>query len=264
LLAVMVVAFHPCRKLGARLGVSSRQARAYVAALERAKLIRRVKRCDSSGQTSNGFQFLWHALLTDSVKDTSGGPRNDTSALPRKGSSAEESQIEESQIEESQIEESQIEESQIEESQIEESQIEESHIEENEHRLRLPSRISKKTHGASELPSTDCKPYPRLREALADYMQEPGEERIYPTDRLVVDVVDAAEGTGEQDVIQCLQYFLEERGLRSGTVNGPRHFTWFPTSVGDYFRQKRRRLDAADPVGVGESSFGSLVERQCG
>ena len=172
--------FLSMKTLGSKLGISPRQARAYVAALENAKFIRRMKRCNNGGQTSNGFQFLWHELLTDSVKNTSGGPRNDTSALPRNGSSAKE------------------------------SQIEESHLEETEPRLRLPSRILKKPRGASELPSTGCKLYPKLREALADYMQEPGEERIYPSDRLVVDVMDAAEDASEREVIQCLHYFLEE------------------------------------------------------
>lgn len=206
--------FPSMKTLGARLGVSCRQARTYVAALEHAKLVRRVKRCDNGGQTSNGFEFLWHALLTESVKNTSEGPRNDASALPRNDTSAKESQLEESQSEET------------------------------ETRLRLPAPISKNPEGSSD----GCKTYPKLREALADYMQESGEERIYPTDRLVVDVMDSAEGASEQEVIQCLVYFLEERGLRPGTRSGPRHFAWFPTAVGDYFRQKHKREEAADPL----------------
>ncbi len=215
--------FPSMKKLGAKLGVSSRQARAYVAALEHSKLVRRVKRCDESGQTSNGFEFLWHALLTDSMKDTSGGPRNDTSALPRNGSSAEE------------------------------SQLEEGHLEGTEIRHRLPAPILKNPEGTSKLPAV-CKRYPKLREALADYMQGSGEERIYPGDRAVVDVMDAAEGASEQDVIQCLRYYREERGLRPGTKNGPRHFTWFPTAVGDYFRQRRKRQEAAAPMAGFESA----------
>jgi hypothetical protein len=148
--------FPSMKTLGSKLGISSRQARAYVAALELAQLIRRVKRCDNGGQTSNGFQFLWHALLTDSVKETSGGPRNDTSALPRKGSSAEE------------------------------SQIEESHLEETNTDLDSLPRNRKKHDSSSGIGSPSvCKQYPLVRERLAQYMQSPGEKKNTPaTERL--------------------------------------------------------------------------------
>lgn len=47
--------------------------------------------------------------------------------------------------------------------------------------------------------------YSRLREALADYMITADDpERVYPPDRLVVDVMDAATGATEEQVIRCL------------------------------------------------------------
>jgi hypothetical protein len=67
------------------------------------------------------------------------------------------------------------------------------------------------------------------------------EERIYPTDRAVVDVIDAAGGATEDAVLECLRYLREKRGLRPGRKNGPRHFAWFKTVVADYFTQKRDR-----------------------
>ena len=81
-----------------------------------------------------------------------------------------------------------------------------------------------------------------------------GEERVYPRDRHVVDVMHAAQGAAEQEVIDCLRFLLQERGLKPGTQSGPRHFSWFPTVVGDYFRQKRERQEAANPGGGGGSS----------
>lgn len=66
-------------------------------------------------------------------------------------------------------------------------------------------------------------------------------ERVYPGDRQVVDVMDAAAGASEEDVIRCLQYLREERGLWPGTKHGPRHFSWFKTLVANYFQQKRNR-----------------------
>jgi hypothetical protein len=77
-------------------------------------------------------------------------------------------------------------------------------------------------------------------------------ETIYPKDRQVVDVLDAAEGATEEEVIQCLQYLYNERGLKPGTLHGPRSFAWFKTVVGDYFTKKREREGAANPCGYHE------------
>jgi uncharacterized protein YdaU (DUF1376 family) len=91
--------------------------------------------------------------------------------------------------------------------------------------------------------------YPRLREALHRYFQEPGQEDLRPADRLVADVMDAAGGASEADVIACLEYLREVRGLKPGTKHGPRHWSWFRTVVQDYFARKRERGENADPCG---------------
>ena len=76
-----------------------------------------------------------------------------------------------------------------------------------------------------------------------------GEEKIYPKDRHVVDVVDAAHGAGEEEILRALLYLYNERGLKPGSRNGPRHFTWFRTVIDDYFTQKEERLESANPTG---------------
>ena len=60
--------------------------------------------------------------------------------------------------------------------------------------------------------------------------------------------MDAAGGASEAEVVRCLRILREGRGLKPGTQNGPRHWSWFPTVVGDYFRQKREREEAAAPT----------------
>jgi hypothetical protein len=131
----------------------------------------------------------------------------------------------------------------VNESSPEESQIEESHAEES-HNGDLdypPTNRKKRDSRLESLPPAVCKQYPRLQEAVADYMAAPGEERITPSARLVVDIMNAAGGASEDEVIACLRCLREERGLRPGAKNGPRHFNWFKTVVADYFAQKRDR-----------------------
>jgi hypothetical protein len=72
-------------------------------------------------------------------------------------------------------------------------------------------------------------------------MDMEGEDPILPSDRLVVDVMNAGAGASEQEVMECLGYFFNERGLRPGSRHGPRYFKWFITTVGDYFAQKHQR-----------------------
>lgn len=97
------------------------------------------------------------------------------------------------------------------------------------------------------------KQYPRLREALHRYMKERGEqEHLYPKDRTVVDVMEAAAGASEEEVIACLVYLYMDRGLKPGTRNGPRHWSWFKTTVQDHFEKKRQRADSANPCGFSE------------
>ena len=70
-------AFPSMKTLGAELGVSARQARLYVAELERTGFIRREQ---VSGR-SNRFSFIWHPVLASPRKSLSALPRQDTPAL---------------------------------------------------------------------------------------------------------------------------------------------------------------------------------------
>jgi len=95
------------------------------------------------------------------------------------------------------------------------------------------------------------KQFPQLKEVLRRYFREPGQEDLVPSGRLVADVMDAA-GASEEEVIGALKYLYEVRGLKPGTRNGPRHWSWFKAVVADYFTQKRAREDSANPCGFAE------------
>ena len=139
------------------------------------------------------------------------------------------------------------------ESHLEESPFEESH----QPRPGLAAYESQKARFARGLTpgAADCKQYPRLREALVDYMREGPQLRKRPTDRQVVDIMDAARPATEREVIDCLRYLRHERGLTPGTRNGPRHFSWFRPVVAEYFQQRlERRLPAAAQGGNGLDS----------
>ena len=154
-----------------------------------------------------------------------------------------------------------------------ESQSEESHFEEN--KIDLDVRIANRKNRDSR-PDVSAAPseraqYPRLREALAAYMITPEDpDKVYPSDRIVVDVMDASGGAGEDEVLQCLKYLRDERGLRPGSRNGPRRFGWFKSVVADYFRQKHNRemVYAPPPVdwdrrngqGPSQSELNSMTE----
>jgi len=138
-----------------------------------------------------------------------------------------------------------------------ESQTEESQSKETNTDLDYPATNRKKRDSRPEaaLSAGGCKQYPQLRERLATYMTSgPNDEVVYPSDRQLVDVMDAAGGASEDEVLRCLAYLREERGLRSGTRNGPRHFSWFATVVGDYFRQLQTRREVADPTEAGTAA----------
>jgi hypothetical protein len=105
---------------------------------------------------------------------------------------------------------------------------------------------------------SECKQYLQLREALADYMATADDgEPVYPPDRLVVDVMDAAGGATEEEVIRCLRYLRDERGLRPGDKHGPRRFAWFKTVVGDYFRRKNFREAIFTPPNADDQKNGA-------
>jgi hypothetical protein len=214
---------HPTMKtLGEQIGVGERQAQKDVSELERKKLIRRVSRFSGRRQTSNAFEFLWHELFEEGVNDRSGEGVNDRSGAGANCHSPKESQSEESHIEESQ------------------------NID-----LDSPSTNRKKRDSRLDLgdAAPTCKKYPRLREALTDYMTTPDDsERVSPPDRLVVDVMDSSDGATEAEVIRCLQYLREERQLKPGSRYGPRHFSWFKTVVPEYFQKKRLRETVYAPV----------------
>jgi hypothetical protein len=81
---------------------------------------------------------------------------------------------------------------------------------------------------------------------------DPKGKKVFPTNRLVVEVMDASGGESEEEVMRCIVHLHNERGLRHGTENGPKYFAWFPTVVQDYFDRKRAREDAAHPDGYDE------------
>lgn len=207
---------YPSKKMLAKeLGVGPRQAQKYITELERHQLLRRKSRFSGHGQTSNAYEFLWHELFVDGENDYSWGGENDRSGEGENDRSPKESQSEESHSEESQ-------------------------------NIDLdsppPNRKNRDSQVDCSAGTPACKEYPRLREALADYMITADDpERVYPPDRLVVDVMDAATGATEKEVIRCLHHLREERGFRAGTKHGPRSFAWFKTVVADYFQQKQFR-----------------------
>jgi hypothetical protein len=209
--------------LAAEIGVGKRQGQKYLAELERARLIRRVRRFDQRAQTSNEFEFLWHEIFAQGVNDRSGVGVNDDS--PRG----------------------------VNDDSPKESQIEESHSEERKTDLDYLPRNRKKRDSPSGVssPST-CKAYPKVRERLARYMQLPGDEKEYPSDRIVIDIMDAAGTHDEQEVIASLKYLYYDRGLKPFSRHGPRSFAWFKTVLQDHFARKRERESAANPLGFHE------------
>jgi len=86
--------------LACEIGIGERQTQRYLTELEKQQLIRRLARFLESGQTSNGFVFLWHPIFTRAATKmtpegvTHWSPEGVTNASPK------ESQSEESQIEE--------------------------------------------------------------------------------------------------------------------------------------------------------------------
>jgi hypothetical protein len=211
------------KTLGAEIGIGERQAQKYVVELEKARLIRRVRRFVAGAQTSNAFEFLWHELFGKGANESSGEGVNDNSQGGTNDSSPKESHLEESHLEETK------------------NDID--CLPMNRKNLDSPSGVSE--------PSV-CHPYPTVRERLARYMQLPGEKKEYPSDRQVVDILDAAGTYDEQEVITVLNYLYQQRGLKPFTKHGPNSFAWFKTVLQDYFTKKRDRESAANPSGYHE------------
>ena len=211
------------KTLGSEIGVGERQAQKYRAELEKEKLIRRVSRRAGQAQTSNAFEFLWHELFDTKTTDRSGEGVNDNSPQGANDRSPEESQIEESQSEEKKTDLD-----------------------------CLPLNRKNRDSPSGVRPPSICNAYPNVRECLARYMQLPGDEKEYPSDRIVVDILDAAGTYDEQEVVAALQYLYQERGLKPFTRNGPRSFAWFKTVLQEHFTKKRDRESAANPCGYHE------------
>ena len=210
------------RALASEIGIGDRQAQKYIRELERARLIRRIQRFSGSAQTSNSFEFLWHVLF-GGMNDRSGEGVNDNSLPPVNDSSPKESPTEESHSQEVKTD--------------------------LDYLLHFGNEIDPPA-GTSE--PSKCKLYPYVRECLARYMQSPGDAKDYPSERMVVDIMDAAGTDDEQEVVAALKYFYDERGLKPFTENGPKSFAWFKTVLQDYFTKKRRREAAANPTGYHE------------
>ena len=138
-------------------------------------------------------------------------------------------------------------------SSAEESQIKESHSEERKTDLDcLPLNRNERDSPAGVNSQSVCKQYPKVQECLARYMQLLGDEKEYPSDRTVVDIMDAAGTHDEREVIAALNYLYGERGLKPFTKNGPHSFAWFKTVLQDHFEKRRRREEAANPSGFYE------------
>ena len=211
------------KTLAAEIGGGTRQTRRYIAELEHFQLIRRRNRFANRAQTSNGFEFLWHELFETGVTGSIGEGLSDPSARRRSDVSAKE------------------------------SQTEESHSEERKTDLDcLPLNRKNRDSPSGVSPPSICKAYPKVRECLARYMQVPGDEREYPSDRIVVDVLEAAGTYDEREVLAALRYLYEKRGLKPFTQHGPRSYAWFKTVLQDYFTKKAERESAANPSGYHE------------
>jgi len=225
--------------LAAELAISVRQTQRYLAELDENNLVRRKPRISDSGQTSNVYVFLWHPLFESEMT----GPKSEgVTDLAPEG--------------------------------VTDGSPEESHSEESQN-IDLDYPATNRKNRDSRLDPTDarseCRHYPRLREGLADYMMTAeDDERVYPSDRHVVDVMDASGGATEDEVIQCLRYLRDERRLLPGTRHGPRYFSWFKTVVADYFRQRRDRemvyvpptvdWDCRNGPGLSKSQFDSMTD----
>jgi hypothetical protein len=207
------------KSLGLEVGIGGRQAQKYVVELEKAKLIRRVSRFTARAQTSNAFEFLWHELFETALNYRSPEGANDDSPRGANDRSYKESQIEESQFEE---------------------QRDPDYLSLNRKKRDTPPGVCS--------PSV-CQQYPKVRNCLARYMCLPGDEIEYPSDRMVVEILDAAGTYDELEVISTLDYLYDKRGLKPFTQHGPRSFAWFKTVLQDHFTKKGQREEAANPSG---------------
>jgi hypothetical protein len=101
----------------------------------------------------------------------------------------------------------------------------------------------------------------QLREALHQYRLEAGVFGGYPSGRMVREIMAAASGASEAQVIECLRVLREDRGLTPLHKHGPRSWAWFKAVVKDYFDQERAR--ALPPAAAGtfdRAEFEAMTE----
>lgn len=109
-----------------------------------------------------------------------------------------------------------------------------------------PANRKQRDSQAGACVASPIKEYPELRQTLSRYMGK------QPSHRTVVDILQAAGGASEHEVIECLAYLWNERGLRPGTKNGPETWSWFKTVLLDHFARRREREEVANPCGYAD------------
>ena len=228
------------RTLADALGTSARQMRRYLGELEAEKFIQRVP----GKGTTNSFVFLWHSTF-ETVRRSSPGkagglppayPGQIRQPTPDRPVTQRESARKKSRRRSDGV------------------QSEGRSKEDLDYQPRFAKSAKPRTDDPDTLENTVQ--YGQLTRALTKYME--GDK---PSARLVIDVMNAARqgyrGVTEGDVVECLWYLYNERGLRPGTKCGPRHWSWFKTVVQDYFQQRHDREAAANPYASGSASVSS-------
>jgi hypothetical protein len=98
---------------------------------------------------------------------------------------------------------------------------------------------------------------------LAEYLNLPtDDEQVLPTDNQVVGIVEASGWKEEDEIIAVLNHLYHDRGLKPGTRNGPRHYAWFETVIQDYFDQRDRRFEAANPSSYEQGDSHNLAREK--
>jgi hypothetical protein len=210
--------------------------------LEAKGFLRRIPQINERGQTSNRYVFLWHPIFDAWAKLEGVKPTTPEGVQSPSGEGVQASAP------------TGVKDTAPKESPSQENHSQEGHVEDIQRDIDCATTNCKNRN--SQPRASVCKSYPNLREMMACYFMETGQEKIYPSDRQVVDVLDAARsaypGVEERDVMLCLKHLYEDRGLRPGTRHGPRHWAWFPTVVGDYFSKQSAREESANPCGYDE------------
>ena len=216
--------FPSTKTLAAELGITKDQARRYLYELRDVGLIRLENRWTKDGdRDTNLIIFLWHNVLDSKNHDEGGVNSHHVVAdMPLRVVADMPPPLEESHSEESQDLDSD---------------------------LDLDMTTSQKTRSGrvvvslSEKPKAKPKQYPDLRLIMAQYMNggSATEPTVWPSDRQVLDTLEAAGGVPESEVIECLRRMFTKRGLTPGTSTGPESWAWFPAVVYEQFETQRAR-----------------------